>query len=341
MCSHNQWSLSLCESRRSVRMAAYWQGYGTLGVGNEAGSSLLWGLGLGESSKESTQDTGAASMDVAPAGGSHAHPSAKGGTFVPVFPGQGELPYQARRRVREQEEAQARRDLLQAVKRAVQRLLLLAVQKENTLSSGVHRTPAAGAPAPAPAQLPAANVDTEEQDAVHQLVSAIMGILCHGIKPLRGKSSSHQLTRSGFDEGRAGAAWAMLERIVAQTPSEHTTMACLEHLDALTPASLTHALLRLSVCVCVCVCVCHWACLGVLSGCPVEDRGTTWNRIGMHSTDSRVSVHVYRSAKNRSMSWWKAPMSWPAGRQEGNCMRSGHSCAILSLGLAYLRFLDA
>ena len=250
MCSHNQWSLSLCESRRSVRMAAYWQGYGTLGVGNEAGSSLLWGLGLEGSS---SQDTGAASMDVAPAGGSHAHPSAKGGTFVPVFPGQGELPYQARRRVREQEEAQARRDLLQAVKRAVQRLLLLAVQKENMLSSGVHRTPAAGAPAPAPAQLPAANVDTEEQDAVHQLVSAIMGILCHGIKPLRGKSSSHQLTRSGFDEGRAGAAWAMLERIVAQTPSEHTTMACLEHLDASTPASLTHALLRLSVCVCVCV----------------------------------------------------------------------------------------
>ena len=270
VCSHNQWSLSLCESRRSVQMAAYWQGYGTLGVGNEAGSSLLWGLGLEGSS---SQDTGAASMDMAPAGGSHAHPSAKGGTFVPVFPGQGELPYQARRRVREQEEAQARRDLLQAVKRAVQRLLLLAVQKENTLSSGVHRTPAAGAPAPAPAQLPAANVDTEEQDAVHQLVSAIMGILCHGIKPLRGKSSSHQLTRSGFDEGRAGAAWAMLERTVAQTPSEHTTMACLEHLDASTPASLTHALLRLSVCVCVCVTGLAWVCSLVALWRTEERRG--------------------------------------------------------------------
>jgi hypothetical protein len=70
-------------------MAAYWQGYGTLGVGEEAGS-VTWGarsLSLSENVSQKRSE------DMAVEGGRR-ESSGTRGNLLSAFAGQGNLPYQ-------------------------------------------------------------------------------------------------------------------------------------------------------------------------------------------------------------------------------------------------------
>ncbi len=231
-------------------MAAYWQGYGSLGVGEQVGS-VTWGNGNPLLAMALHDERGQMQeVSVAGDGGS----AGPGGTFMASFAGQGQLPYQVRRRAREQQaEAQrqarvkAREGLLQALKKAVQRLLMLAVQREcpPTVEQGARSSSPA---APTAAQ----RSDAEEQRALHQVVDALYSIYSHGIKPpgRKARDAPHQalISRSCIGD-TAEAVWKVLQRVAHAVPSRCLTLALVQQqLTVVTAEGCARAFVRLCIC---------------------------------------------------------------------------------------------
>jgi hypothetical protein len=230
-------------------MAAYWQGYGTLGVGEQVGS-VTWGngnplLALHADERGQVQEVSVAGEIGGGAG--------KGGKFM-GFAGQGQLPYQVRRRAREQQaEAQlqsrlhAREGLLQALKKAVQRLLMLAVQRE--FPPTVEQGGRSSSPA---APTAAKRSDAEEQRALHQVVDALYSIYSHGIKPpgRKARDAPHQalVGRSCIGD-TAEAVWKVLQRVAHAVPSRCLTLALVQRqLKVVTAEGCARAFVRLCIC---------------------------------------------------------------------------------------------
>ena len=101
-------------------MAAYWQGYGTLGVGEAAGSSMSWdsralSLQASAEGERGGRSEAASPAENIPAGQVRAsrRTEKNSSKFLASFVGQGEMPYQVRRRAREREEEERRKAHLQ------------------------------------------------------------------------------------------------------------------------------------------------------------------------------------------------------------------------------------
>ena len=83
-------------------MAAYWQGYGTLGVGENAGA-VAW-----DSMHSRSAEREAARKDQMREGSLDGKNDGNARGFMSAFAGQGQLPFQVRRRIREQKEEKQR-----------------------------------------------------------------------------------------------------------------------------------------------------------------------------------------------------------------------------------------
>jgi len=143
-----------------------------------------------------------------------------------AFTGQGQMPYQVRRMQNQQaEEAhhlQEREDLLQALKKSVQVLLMLAVQKE----------------CPAYA---------DEQQALLKMVGTMYEIFSHGIKFGAHKNNRKKYTPNPAE--KAGVVWELLQRAALNTPSIHVSLVLLQrHLTQREPDRLARSLVRLCIC---------------------------------------------------------------------------------------------
>ena len=102
-------------------MAAFWQGYGTLGAGEMAGA-VTWSASGRESPSEVEHSQHPMSFSGRRGG--------QGSNFLAAFAGQGQLPYQVRRRAREQQAEAERQVHLQ------ERVDLLQVQQQDEADEG-------------------------------------------------------------------------------------------------------------------------------------------------------------------------------------------------------------
>ena len=229
-------------------MAAYWQGYGTLGVGEQVGS-VTWGNAHALSAMALHDEH--SQMNEVSVAGDLGGGASKGGQFMSSFAGQGQLPFQVRRRAREQQaealrqaHLQERVDLLQALKKAVQRLLMLAVQREASAEQG--------ASTPAAASTTAQHCDAEEQSALHQVVDAVYSIFSHGIKPPGRQAmdvAPRALVGGSCSVDTAEAVWKVLQLVAHAVPSRCLTLALVQQqLRVVTAEGCARAFVRLCIC---------------------------------------------------------------------------------------------
>ena len=163
------------------------------------------------------------------------------GSFMKAFgSGQGQMPYQVRRRAREQaQEAQRqayqeeRSNLLHVLKKAVQGFLVLAMGKsEDDCSSTSFADGAA-----------------MERDALNQIVTAVYESLRHGIKSLSTTAKSKEKPPPSQDPSTsAQAVWALLQRVAKTTPGCHLVLAFLINIPATTAEGRSRAFIRLCIC---------------------------------------------------------------------------------------------